>query len=117
MGYSTGSGRWADTQELVFANALAVSGNTDGTAQELGDKGVARLTLTASAVGAGTTVTVYVETSKDNSSFRNVGNFTGLAAPGTEIKSFSGLDRWVRIRYAFVGGTTTATLTVSGEAV
>jgi hypothetical protein len=117
MGYKMASGRWANTAELTLASALAVSGNTDGTGVEVGDRGVARLTLTVAAIGAGTTLTVYIETSADGVTYRNVGNFTATAAPGSEILSFSGLDRYVRARYSFAGGATTCTASISGEAV
>jgi hypothetical protein len=117
MGYRTGSGRWADTVELTLAESLAVSGNTDGAGVEVGDRGVARLALTVSAIGAGTTLTTYIETSRDGVTYRAVANFTGKTEAGSEIKSFAGLDRFVRARYAFVGGTTTATVSISGEAV
>ena len=117
MGYKMTNGRWADTDDLTLATALAVSGNTNGTGVEVGDRGVARLTLTVAALGAGTTLTAYIETSADGTTYRAAGNFTAIAAPGAEILSFSGLDRYVRARYSFVGGTTTATVTISGEAV
>ncbi|MFA4974474.1 MAG: hypothetical protein WC683_17850 [bacterium] len=117
MGYKMENGRWADTDDLTLADALAVSGDTDGDSVELGDCGVARLTLTVAAIGAGTTLTVYIETSADDTTFRAVSNFTAIAAPGAEILSFSGLDRFVRARYSFAGGTTTATVSISGEAV
>lgn len=117
MGYKTESGRWANTAELALATALALTGDANGAGVEVGDRGVARLLLDVTAIGAGTTLTVYIETSYDGVTYRAVDNFTATGAIGTERKSFSGLDRYVRARYAFAGGATTATLSISGEAV
>jgi hypothetical protein len=113
------SGRWADTESVVLANAASVSGASGtGTAVELGDRGVGRLTLLVSALGAGTTLTVTIMTSDaESGTYRAVSAFTGAGATGSEALSFAGLDRWVRADWALVGGTTTATYTVSGEAV
>ena len=49
--------------------------------------------------------------------YRTVAAFTGASATGTERLCFTGLDRWVRADWALAGGTTTATYSVSGEAV
>lgn len=118
MAYTTKSGRWADTVPVELANALQLTGNANGDSLELGDRGVARLSLTVSAIGAGTTLTVYIETSADDTNWRAVSNYSGVnSAPSSSRLSFSGLDRFIRARYAFVGGTTTATVTLTGEAV
>jgi hypothetical protein len=118
MGYQTKSGRWADTLPIVLAVATAVSSSSEGTPVEVGDRGVARLDLTVSAIGSGTTFTATVKTcDTETGTFRTVAAFTAATATGAERKSFAGLDRWVRVDGACSSGTTTATFSVSGEAV
>lgn len=119
MGYQTESGRWANTADVTLDSAKSVSGASGtGTAVEVGDRGTGRFTLDVTALGSGTTLTVTVKTSDTESgTYRTVAAFTAASATGTELKSFPGLDRWVRADWALSGGTTTATYTVDGEAV
>lgn len=119
MGYYMQDGRWADTDDVTLETAKEVSGASGtGTVRELGDKVVGRFTLTVAALGAGTTLTATVKTcDTEDGTYRTVGTFTAASATGSERKSFSGLDRWVRVDWALAGGVTTATYSVSGEAV
>lgn len=125
MGYTRSTGPYAQQ----YANTLVVnlmdqaatadaSVNSDGF--ELGDRGVACLDLVVtSAVGG--TLDVAIKTSKDNGvadAWRAVTGspFTQVAAAtGTERKSFSGLDRFVRAE-ATIGGGGTYAFHISGEA-
>ena len=120
MGYHQEDGLWADTKDVTLESALAVSGSSGtGTVTEFGDKTLARLTLLISAIGAGTTLTATVMTcDTEDGTFRALTpTFTSASATGSELLSFPGLDRFVRVDWALSGGTTTATYTVSGEAV
>lgn len=119
MGYTTANGRWANTLPVTLDAAKSVSGASGaGTVIELGDRGVARLTLDVTALGAGTTLTVTVKTCEESGgTYRTVAAFTNVTAIGVERLSFSGLDRFVKADWALNAGTTTATYTVSGEAV
>ena len=119
MGYVMDNGRYADTQELVLDSAKSVSGASgNGTVTEVGDRGTARLTLDVTALGAGTTLTVTVKTCEtSDGTYRTVLAFTPNTATGTERLSFTGLDRFVKADWALSAGTTTATYSVTGEAV
>jgi hypothetical protein len=104
--------------EIVLDSGKEVDGASgDGTTVEVGTKGTLLLDLTVSALGAGTTLTVTVYTSKDATTWRSLGAFTAANATGAERKSFPGCDRYARANWALAGGTTTATYSVSGEAV
>jgi hypothetical protein len=104
--------------DIALDTAKSVSGASgNGTTVEVGAKGTLLLDLTVSALGAGTTLTVTVYTSKDGTTWRSLGAFTDATATGTERKSFPGCDRYARACWALAGGTTTATYTVSGESV
>jgi hypothetical protein len=119
MGYFMESGRYADTEDVTLESAKSVTGASGtGTAKELGDKAIARLELTVSAIGAGSTLTCTVKTcDTETGTYRTVAAFTGASATGSERLSFSGLDRWVRVDWALAGGTLTATYGIDGEAV
>lgn len=70
------------------------------------------LNVTA-ATGTLPTLDVTVETSNDNSAWSVVGTaFTQATGATTQRKSFSGLDRYVRITWV-IGGTATPTFTFS----
>jgi len=104
--------------EIALASAKSVSGASgNGDTVEVGTKGTLLLDLTSTAVGANTALTVTVQTSKDGTTWRTLAAFTAQTEAGTERKSFPGCDRYARANWALAGGTTTATYSVSGEAV
>ncbi len=110
--------RHEHTDSLSLADSKAVSGASgEGTAVEVGAKGTLLLDLDVTAIGAGTTLTVTIKTSKDGTTWRTLAAFTGATSTGTERKSFAGCDRYARADWALNAGTTTATYSVSGEAV
>ncbi len=120
MGYtrSTGTyaGRYADTLDvdLMDQSSTSTSANSDGF--ELGDRGVACLELDVTTATAGT-LDVAIKTSKDNGvndAWRSVASFTQVTGTGTERKSFSGLDRFIRAEATIVTGP--FAFTISGEA-
>jgi len=104
--------------DISLASAKSVSGASgNGDTVEVGAKAALLLDLDVTALGAGTTLTVTVYTSKDGTTWRSLGAFTGATGTGTERLSFAGCDRYARANWALSGGTTTATYSVSGEAV
>ncbi len=112
------NGQYENTDDITLADAESVSGASgDGDTVEVGAKGTLLLDLDVTALGAGTTLTVTVETSADASTWRTLASFAGASGTGTERKSFAGCDRYARANWALAAGTTTATYSVSGEAV
>jgi hypothetical protein len=59
---------------------------------------------------------VFVETSSDGTTWRELGAFTALFAAGSQRASFPGADRFVRARWALGGTDPSFTFSVSGEA-
>jgi hypothetical protein len=113
------TGQWETTDDISLADAKSVSGASgEGTAVEVGAKGTRLLDLTPSAIGAGTTLTITVKTCKTaDGTFRTLGTFAGATDTTAQRVSFAGCDRYARADWALAAGTTTATYTVSGEAV
>ena len=110
--------QWENTDDISLASAKSVADAAgEGDVVEVGAKGTLLLDLTSTAIGAGSTLTVTVMTSKDKTTWRTLAAFAGQVAPGTERKSFAGCDRYARADYALAGGVLTATYSVSGEAV
>lgn len=118
MGYEKANGEWADTEDVELASSAARTATGDGSSVEVGDRGVVRLLLDVTAAsGTSPTLDVTVETSFDGTTWRQAGTFTQQTAVGTERKSFSGLDRFVRVTWTIGGTTPSFTFEVSGEAV
>lgn len=116
MAYQKASGQWADTVDYVAhaSHAETVTGTT--AAVEFGERRVARLKQTVSAV-AGTsspTLTTTVQTSSDGTTWYTSGAFTAATANGSEQKLFL-LDRFVRLSYVISGTTPSFTFAVAGE--
>jgi hypothetical protein len=117
MGYSMPAGRYADTTDLNFnpAAALTASATTNGV--ELGDKGVGRLTLNVTAAsGTSPTLDVTVQCSRDGVTWYDSGTFTQSTGVNTQRKIFL-LDRFVRAKYVVAGTSPSFTFTLTGEAV
>jgi hypothetical protein len=117
MGYTTSNGRYANTVELKFTEGTFTASGAGSTGQELGDRGTCRLTLAVTAA-SGTTPTLDfdVETSEDNVTWRVAGSFAQMTAVGTQRKSFTGIDKWVRVKRTIGGTTPSFTLKISGDA-
>lgn len=118
-GYTMGNGKWAKMTELVLLASATKTESGTGTPVEIGNKGVACLDLTSTAKsGTDTpTLTVTVKTCKTvDGTFRTVASFTAQTATGTERKSFSGLDRFVRIDWTISGTNPSWTFHCEGEA-
>jgi hypothetical protein len=117
MGYTTASGRWANTEDLPLAPSAARTTTANGAAIEVGDKGVARLALDVTArTGTTPTLDVTIQTSFDGVTWRTAGTFTQATAVGTQRASFN-IDRFVRATWTIGGTTPNFTFSVTGEAV
>lgn len=120
MGYqSDNTGRHMDVDDVELHPSGQETTNGSGASVEV-DRGVARLTLDVTAVGADAdeTLDVSVETSEDDATWREVGTFTQYTQPdgvGSERLSFAGLDRFVRVSWTVGGTTPEFTFEVSGE--
>lgn len=118
MGYQIQNGRYADTEEISLNPLEGAAVTTDGYSDvlELGDRGVARLTLDATSVSSGDTLDVTVQTSRDGVTYYTAGTFTQVTAQGAESKLFM-LDRFVRAHYNVTGSGVSIACTLTGEAV
>lgn len=113
------TGQYSDIDDVVLAASAARTATGNGTSVALGDRGVARLLLDVTAVaGTSPTLDITVETSFDGAAWRSLGTFAQKTAVGTERKSFSGCDRFVRANHT-IGGTggPSFTFSITGEAV
>lgn len=103
---------------ICLAAAVTETESGNGSWIEIGDKGTLRLLLNVTAhTAGGDTIDVAIQTSKDKVSIRSLGSFTQSAAVGSESKSFSGCDRYVRYASVLAGADVSVTYTINGEAV
>lgn len=124
MSYTKANGKFADTDEVIVFPETTITTATavNGDAIEVGDRSCACLELVCSALTASDSLDVKIQTSKDASgsglgAWRDVAAFTQLTATGSERKSFSGLDRFIRavVDGTDAGGGISFTVKVSGE--
>lgn len=113
MGYHMSSGQFANVDEVVLYNGTQSADETSAKI-ECGEKTVACLSLVVSAVTSSPTLDVTIQTSADGSTWRTVAAFAQATGAGSERKSFSGLDRFVRADLN-IGGTGTITYKLSGD--
>jgi hypothetical protein len=106
-----------DSVELQASAAKTASFNT--AEYELGDRGTLRLLLDATAIsGSGASLHVQVETRKNSSdSWRVVDAFVLVTATGSQRRSMSGLDRYVRAACTIAGSSPSVTFSLTGEGV
>lgn len=118
MGYTKQSGRWADTDEVVFTASAARTSSGSSPAVELGDAGTVRLLLDVTASsGSSPTLNVQLETSYDGTanSWRPIGSFPQFTSTGSSRESFGGADRFVRASWTIGGSNPSFTFSLSGE--
>jgi len=126
MGYTKANGQWADTLDITVypATTLVAAGAVNGSAIEIGDRAAACLELVCTDLTASDTLDAKIQTSKDGIGsglgvWRDVASFTQITATtGSERKSFSGLDRFIRAVVTPTdvgGGGVSATLSIVGE--
>lgn len=121
MGYKKLNGKWADTDDAIIQEGITRTATANGAAVEVGERSSACLELVVTA-GSGTTPTldVTIETSKDGTgtglgAWRSLGAFAQRTAAGSERKSFTGLDRFVRAVQTIGGTTPSFTYSIAGE--
>lgn len=118
MGYTTGSGRWANTRKITLSSG-AIAATTTSPVIELGDRVALRLDLAVTAAaGSSPTLDVAVQTSPDQVTWTAIASFTQATGVSSTHKMFSPCDRFVRV-VETIGGTggPTFTRTITGEAV
>ncbi|XXX79163.1 hypothetical protein WMF30_10355 [Sorangium sp. So ce134] len=117
-GYFDSNNRFVSVGNVVLAGAVTRTADGNGATVEIGDQGTLRLRLNVTAAsGTSPTLDITLQTSKDGGSWRTLGTFAQATAVGSESKSFSGADRYVRAN-ADLGGTTPSfTYTIDGETV
>lgn len=119
-GYTMLDGEFADVEaiDLSYGSAIAVATPVYSGVLELGDRAVARLTLSCTALTAGDSFDVTIQTSRNGyDGWYTAGTFTTVSATGSESKVFL-LDRFVRAMFdgTDAGGGISYTCTVTGEA-
>lgn len=104
-----------DDITLLASAARTTSGTSD--IYEVGDKGTLRLDLDVTAVSGSGTVHAQIETREEYASgdWRVVDAFPVASAVGTQRRSMSGCDRFVRVVYTIAG--TSVTFSLGGTAV
>lgn len=96
---------------LASAERSAGSGNSPVYTTD--EYHTARLTLDVTAVTAGSVDAKLQTSNSTGSGWRDVEAFTQQTGVASERKSFSGLDRYIRVNYTVTTGP--ATFSVSGE--
>lgn len=106
-----------DNSDASPSTSLEVAGTTNGTAFRTEQETVIVATLATTAISGSPTLDVKLQTSEDNSTWRDVAAFAQQTAVASETKSFTGIGsycRWVRV----VAGSSTprATYNITGIA-
>lgn len=119
MSYQRADGRFVYTEKFNLPSTV-ITATGVSTGVDVGPAGVLRsLNLTASAVGGTTpSCTVTVQTSPDNSTWTSLANpYTAITANGSQSKTWTPLDRYIRLSWVVTGTTPTITLVGSGDLV
>ncbi len=117
-GYQTANGlRFADVEDVKLPALEGATVTTDGYSRvvEVGDRAIARLTLTVGAHSASDVLDVDIETSRDGvNNFYVSGSFTQTSEAGVQRKVFL-CDRFIRARYNVTGAGVSIPANVEGE--
>lgn len=119
--YKRSDGTWADLEDATVQDVVTRTATGNGSAIEVGDRGVANLELVCTAASGTTpTLDIAIQTSKDGTgsglgAWRTVASFAQMTAAASERKSFAGLDRFVRAAATLGGTTPSFTYSVKGE--
>lgn len=118
MGFVRNGNEYREGTPVVLVPATTRTAAGAGAATSTDAVHTLRLTLGVTAIsGAGASLAVTVETSEDGAAWRAAGTFDAATAPGSQRKSWAGLDRFVRCTWALAGTTPSATFSVAGEAI
>lgn len=116
VGYFRADGQFAAINKLTLADAQTLTATADGDWVDVGEFGIACLTLNVTAhTAGGDTLDIDIETSADKVAARVVESFTQSTATGEERLSFVGLDRYVRFAATLAGAGVSVTFTLSGD--
>lgn len=116
---SDGTYVYTESTGALFATQTAVTGAGNTSAQEVGQRATARLTLNVTAA-SGTTpsITVNIQSSPDNSTWTTLASFPAQIAVATAHQNFGPLDRYVRAQWGAPSGTTPSfTFNITGDLV
>jgi hypothetical protein len=108
MGYTKSDGTWVHTDHIGGVSKGQSEVDDAGATEsvETGRATTARLSLNVSAVdGTNPSLTVNIQTSRNNSTWVTVGSFAAATGTGTEHKTFGPLDRYMRAQWAAPTGT------------
>lgn len=100
---------------LLASAARAVSGS--GASVDLSYRTGLQLDLTVSALTAGASVSVEVQTSKDGATWRALAAFANQAAVGYQSRAIAGADRYVRAIWTISGAAPSVTFSLAGQAL
>jgi hypothetical protein len=117
MSVSFGPGGDQYGEAVVLAPSAARAANGQAAGIGSAEYEIARLTLDVTAASGTPTLTVFIETSHDGSTWAAVASFGAKTGVSTERKVFAGLDRLVRARWTITGSTPSITFRVAGELV
>lgn len=120
FGYGPRVGQLYEEDEVTLMASAARTSSTTSDVYEVGDKGTLRLSLAISAIsGTGASLHAQIETRESYSSgtWRVVDAFGPKTATGTEYRSMSGLDRFVRAVCTIAGSSPSITFALTGTAV
>jgi hypothetical protein len=113
MSYQRADGLYVHTEKFALPSTV-ITANGVSAGVDVGEAVVLRsLLLTASALSGGASLVVSVQTGPDNSTWTTLGAYTAITANGTAVKSWSPLDRWLRLSWANASGT--VTLVAAGD--
>lgn len=118
MPQSFGPGGAIHGDAVVLVPSAVRTASGSGGTYVMESRSTLRLALAVTAAsGTSPNLAVTVENSGDGSTWYSAGTFAAKTGTGTERKSFSGIDRFVRVSWAITGTTPSFTFEVAGEAV
>lgn len=118
MPYQTTGLRATRSADVTLASSAVRTVTGTGSAVEMGDNGVLRLTLDITATTGTPTLDVAIQTSQDGSTgWTTVASFAQQTAVATVRKVFAGFDRYARASWTIGGGTPSLTFSISGDGV
>jgi hypothetical protein len=119
MPYQTSALRATRTADITLAASAARTATGTGSAVEMGDSGILRLTLDITAASGTTpTLDVAIQTSQDGSTgWTTVASFAQQTGVATVRKVFAGFDRYARASWTIAGTTPSFTFSCVGDGV
>ncbi len=115
MGYQKLDGQWANVVAVPLVPSGAHTTTFDGDPVELGDRGVACLTLDVTVRTGTAVLDVAVKTCDTiDGSYTTVASFSQASSVSSQRKSFVGLDRFV-MAVCTIGGSGSVTFSVDGD--